>query len=407
MPILKNIALLATPRTGARQGDLLQIKGAAIVWERDKITWIGPERELPTGLNMAEVFDAHGALLIPGLIDCHTHLAFGGWRAEEFAQRNAGRTYLEIAQQGGGIMSTVRATRDASFDTLLSLCCARIQAMSHLGVTTIEAKSGYGLSVADEIKILEVYAAARSRTALTVVSTFLGAHTIPGEYHNNRAGYLELVIEQMIPEVARRGLASFCDCFVEMGAYSVEEARTILTAARTFGLELKLHVDQLSDGMGGKLAADLKAISADHLEHVSDTSIAAMARADVVGVILPIATLYTHEQPLDARRLIAKGVSVAVATDFNPGTAPSYHLPFAMLLACSMNRMSPLEVLDGATRMAARALKLGGVRGTLEVGKQADFALIDAPSIEQWLYHFVPNACLATIKDGSLVYGRI
>lgn len=347
--------------------------------------------------------DAGGRLLIPGLIDCHTHLAFGGWRAEEFERRLRGESYLDIARAGGGIASTVRATRAATADALAARARATLGAMARLGVTTVECKSGYGLDRDSELKLLEVYQALAAEQPLRLVSTFLGAHVVPAEYRDRRQAYIDLLCEDLIPEIARRGLASFCDVFVEETAFSREEARAILRAGQAHGLRAKLHADQLHDGGGAALAAELGAVSADHLEHVSDEGIARMREAGVVGVSLPIATLYLNAQPLPARRVIDAGVPVAVATDFNPGSAPSYHLPLALTLACTMQRMTPAEALKGATLYAARAIGLEHEIGSLEPGKSADFALIDAPDVTTWLYHFQANACAAAWVRGQRV----
>jgi imidazolonepropionase len=237
-----------------------------------------------------------------------------------------------------------------------------------------------------------------------VVATFLGAHVVPAEYRDAREAYVRLLVEELIPEVGRLGLAACCDVFVEQSAFSVEEARRILHAGRAAGLAPKLHADQLSAGGGAELAAEVGALSADHLEHVSQAGIAALARAGVVAVSLPIATLYLGQPPMPARRLIEAGVPVAVATDFNPGSAPSYHLPLALTLACTLQRMTPAEALKGATAVAARALGLTHRVGSLEPGKAADFAVIDAPDVATWLYHLRPNANRLTVVNGAVVW---
>jgi imidazolonepropionase len=280
--------------------------------------------------------------------------------------------------------------------------------MARLGVTTVECKSGYGLDRDNELKLLEVYrdlASSPSQPSqpIRLVSTFLGAHVVPAEYRDRRQAYIDLLCDDLIPEVARRNLASFCDVFVEETAFSVEEARAILRAGQAHGLRAKLHADQLHDGGGAALAAEVGAVSADHLEHVSDDGIARMREVGVVAVSLPIATLYLNAPPMPARRAIEAGVPVAVATDFNPGSAPSYHLPLALTLACTMQRMTPAETLKGATIYAARAIGLEQEIGSLEPGKSADFALIDAPDVTTWLYHFQANACAGTWVRGQRV----
>ncbi len=276
--------------------------------------------------------------------------------------------------------------------------------MRALGVTTVECKSGYGLDRETELRLLRVYRRLATSQPTRLVATYLGAHVVPPEYRERRADYVRLLIDEMIPLVARDGLAECCDAFVERSAFSVEEARAILGAARGVGLRAKLHADQLSDGGGALLAAELGALSADHLEHVSDAGIAAMAAAGVVAVSLPLATMYLNESPMPARRLIEAGVAVAVATDFNPGSAPSFHLPFALTLACTLQRMTPAEVLKGATVYAARALGRESDVGSLETGKYADFAVFDVPDPTQWLYHLQANACVRTVIGGETVW---
>ncbi|HET8649301.1 MAG TPA: imidazolonepropionase, partial [Gemmatimonadales bacterium] len=334
-----------------------------------------------------------------GLVDCHTHLAFAGWRADEFAEGALGKSYLEIARRGGGIASTMRATRAATAAELVHLSARRLDEMLMLGVTTVEAKSGYGLDAESELKILEVYRTLERIRPARIVPTFLGAHTIPPEYRDRRNEYIALLLE-LIPQIAERGLARCCDVFVEESAFSIDEARQVLLAGRAAGLLPKLHADQLTAGGGAELAAEVGAVSADHLECASNAGIDAMAAAGVVAVSLPIASLYLRQSPMPARRFIDRGVPVAVATDFNPGSAPSSHLPLAMTLACTLQRMTPAEALKGATLYAARAVGMESQVGSLEPGKAADFAVIDAPDVDHWLYHFRANACVRTVIGG-------
>jgi imidazolonepropionase len=404
--LLYNIAQLATCRAEGGQGDIHLIPAAAVVWDEEEIVWVGPERELPAHYHGAERVDAGGRLVIPGLIDCHTHLAFAGWRADEFEQRVRGRSYLEIARAGGGIASTVRQTRAASEEELVERATAFLQEMVALGVTTVECKSGYGLNEETELKLLRVYRRLAQEQPVRLVPTFLGAHVVPPEFRNNREGYVELLAERLIPKIAGDKLANFCDVFVEESAFSVEEARRILRAGQRAGLGSKLHADQLTNGTGAELAAEVGAVSADHLECISERGITALREAGVVAVSLPLAALYLGHQPMPARQLIEGGVAVAVATDFNPGTAPSYHLPLALTLACTLQRMSPAEALKGATAYAARALGLEAVAGSLEPGKRADFVVIDAPDVNHWLYHFRPNASVMTSIGGIACWPR-
>ena len=405
MPLLTNISTLY-PCAGARQCDVGAIADGALAWDGDTIRWVGAARDLPAEFRTWPQEDAGGGMVIPGLIDCHTHLAFGGWRADDFERRLRGETYLQVAKAGGGIASTVRQTRALSESDLVDRAAGFLDGMLALGVTTVEAKSGYGLDLETELRILRTYRRLAERGPCRIVATFLGAHTVPPEYADRRADYLALVIDGMIPRVAGDRLAEFCDVFVERSAFSVDEARAIFRAAAAAGLRPKLHADQLTSGGGAELAAEVGAASADHLEQVSDQGIAAMARSGVVAVSLPLATLYLGQAPQPSRKLIDAGVPVAVATDFNPGSAPSNHLPLALLLACTLQRMSPAEALKGATLFAARAIGREASVGSLEPGKRADFAVIGAPDVVQWLYHFRPNACRRTVIGGVTRWNR-
>lgn len=404
MTVLRRIGTLATC-SGPGQRDVNLIRDAALAWERDRITWVGKDADLPVSFKQHDELDAAGRLVIPGLVDAHTHLAFGGWRAEEFELKIQGKGYLEIAAAGGGIASTVAKTRAASWDYLVQRCRAHLRGMAALGVTTIECKSGYGLSVEEELRLLEVYRALGD-SPQRIISTFLGAHTIPPEFKPKRDAYVDLVINEMIPQVAERKLAAFCDVFVEEGSFTHDEARRIFAAGKTQGLRPKLHADQITANGGAELAAEVGAVSADHLERISERGIAAMHAARVVAVTLPFASLYLNFAPAPARKMIDAGLPVAVATDFNPGSAPSYHLPMAMTLACTMQRMTPAEVLMGTTRIAARAIGLENEVGSIEVGKDASFAEIEADSVEQWLYHLRANACFRTVARGQVIGGR-
>ena len=404
MRVLANVGQLATCRPEGSQGDIHVVPHAALAWDAEgTITWVGPERDLPSDYQSAERWDAAGRLVIPGMIDCHTHLAFAGWRADEFVQRIQGRSYLEISRAGGGILSTVRSTRAADEAQLFSRARHFLEEMCALGVTCVECKSGYGLDEANELKLLRVYQRLATEQPVRIVATFLGAHAVPPEFRERRGEYLDLLTEKLIPRIAREHLATCCDVFVEDSAFTVAEASRILLAGRAAGLHPKLHADQLTSGGGAELAAAAHAISADHLECVSQGGIDALARAGVVAVGLPLASLYLNQTPMPARRLITAGVPVAIATDFNPGSAPSFHLPLALTLACTLLRMTPEEALKGATIYAARAVGQQQLLGSLEPGKQADFALIDASDVREWLYHFRPNACTMTVIGGARV----
>ncbi len=405
MPILADIAELATcPRDGG-QAEIGLIQDAALAWEGEDVLWVGQEAELPNAYRSWRRESAAGGTVIPGLIDCHTHLAFGGWRANEFEQKLLGTPYLEIARLGGGIASTVEATRAASEADLRTRARGFLDSMLRLGVTTVECKSGYGLNVADELKQLRVYRVLAEEGPQRIEATFLGAHIIPPEFKEDRDGYIRLLTNVLIPQIAVEGLARFCDVFVEDTAFAPDEARTILTAASRHGLAAKLHADQITDTGGGALAAELNAASADHLESISQDSIRAMAERGTVAVSLPLATMYLNQDPMPARQLIEADVPVAVATDFNPGSAPSYDLQLALWLACTRQRMTPAEALKGATAFAAKALLRKDV-GSLLPGKKADFVLLDTPTVNQWLYHFRPSTVLRTVIGGATRWAR-
>ena len=384
------------------QADIHLLENATVVWQEDTIIWVGKTKEMPEQYEHSNIVFHTGGFLVPGLIDCHTHLAFGGWRADEFGERVSGTPYAEITKRGGGISSTVAKTRAASKEELIEKANGFLTEMAALGVTTVECKSGYGLNVDDELKILSVYDDLKKITPLTLISTFLGAHLVPKE--TPRVDYCRMIIEEMIPKISEHKLAEFCDIFIDDHAFSQTEARPIIESAKAHGLKIKLHVDQLSGDGGAEFAADCGAFSADHLEYVSEEGIKALKKSGTIAVTLPLASLYTFQKSLDARMLIDAGVEVALATDFNPGSAPSNHLPLAMMLGCTLNHMSPKETLKAATLYAAKALDKADKIGSIEVGKRADFALIGAPSIEHWMYHFKANANCLTVKNGHIIY---
>lgn len=406
MPVLTNIGCLATCRDEGFQSDIHLIYNAAIAWDESGISWVGRKNDLPLYIDDGVIHDARGKTVIPGLIDCHTHLAFGGWRADEFEARILGKSYEELARSGGGILSTVRSTREATSIELINKSNRFLKEIIQLGVTAIECKSGYGLDTANELKLLKVYEELKKLQPIDIIPTFLGAHTVPEEFHNLREEYVDLIIKEMLPGITGNKLAEFCDVFVEESAFSVAEARIILDNAKKLGLQLKIHADQLSHSGGAELAAEMQAISADHLEYVSDRGIKAMAKAGVVAVNLPLASLYLDIEPMPARKLIEAGVSLAIATDFNPGSAPSFDLPLAMLLSCTRQGLTPAEALKATTINAAKALDRQTIYGSLEPGKKANFAIIDAPNVNYWMYHFRPNACVATFINGKQEYAN-
>jgi len=367
-----NIATLSadTPKYG-------EIADGAVAISDGSIAWVGPQSELPS-TTATTVRSLSGRWLTPALIDCHTHLVFAGSRADEFEQRLEGVSYEQIAKSGGGILSTVRATRAATADALYDAAIPRIQALLAEGVATVEIKSGYGLDIESELKMLEVARRLDESTDMTVRSTLLAAHTVPPEYRDNAEGYIDLICEELLPVVAERGLADAVDAYCESIAFSAPQIAKVFRKANELRLPVKLHADQLSDGGGAELAAYFDALSADHLEYTSTAGVEAMAKSGAVAVLLPGAYLSLAEtQPPPIAALRDSAVPIAVASDCNPGTSPICSLRTAMLLASRMFRLTPLECLAGVTREAARALGLSSDRGTLEAGKRADIAIWD------------------------------
>jgi len=380
------------------------ISNGALVSRDGRIDWVGPTADLPPLPPDAEVIDATGQVVLPGFVDSHTHLIFAGSRADEFEQRLQGLTYQQIAERGGGINATVSRVRAASKDELKALARPRLRRLLQHGVTTVEVKSGYGLTVADEIKCLEAIAELNAEGPLELVPTFLGAHAVPPEYRGDRDGYLRLLIDDMLPEVARCRLAEFCDVFCETGVFSVEESRRILVRARDLGFRLKLHADELTPLGGAELAARLGATSADHLLCVTDAGIDALARSGTVATLLPGTAFFLGMPYAPARRLIERGVPVALASDCNPGTCPTENLPLVGVMACTQMKMLPAEAVNALTLNAAAALGRSDRVGSLEPGKQADLVICDVPDYRHLFYHFGINHVRRVIKRGRVVH---
>jgi imidazolonepropionase len=379
------------------------IEDGVIASKDGRIAWIGRRTELPPNTEAQEVHPLGGAWVTPGLVDCHTHIVYGGDRAAEFEQRLQGATYEEIAKAGGGIRSTVAATRSASDEMLLTTALARLDQMQSEGLTTIEIKSGYGLSLADERKSLAVARMIEKARPVTVRTTFLGAHAVPPEFEGRRADYMAKVIEEMLPALAAEGLIDAVDAFAERIAFTTEETARLFETAGRLGLKVKLHADQLSDGGGAALAARFQALSADHLEHTSEAGIAAMASAGTVAVLLPGAFYFLRETklpPIDALR--RAGVPIAIATDCNPGTSPLTSPLLALNMAATLFRLTPEEALAGMTCNAARALGLSE-RGILEIGKAADLAIWGIERPAELAYRIGFNPLIGLVKDGNPV----
>lgn len=380
------------------------IPGAAVLVTEGKIAWVGPTAELPPLPAGSEVIDAAGRVVLPGFVDSHTHLVFAGTREDEFEQRLRGLSYQQIAARGGGINASVRRVRQASIDDLMTLAGGRLDRLLRFGVTTVEVKSGYGLSLVDEIKCLEVIAALNAEGPLELVPTFLGAHAVPPEFQQDRDGYIRCLTEEMLPEVARRRLAEFCDVFCETGVFSLAESERILARAQELGLRLKLHADELTPLGGAELAARLGAVSADHLLCITDTGIEALARSGTIATLLPGTAFFLGMPSAPARRLIERGVRVALASDCNPGTCPTENLPLVGTMACTQMKMLPSEVVQALTLDAAAAVGRADRLGSIEVGKQADLVIWDVPDYRQLFYHFGVHHAWRVIKRGRVVY---
>lgn len=384
--------------------DAAVLANGAVLVRDDRIEWVGPTAELPAVPADATTIDASAKVVLPGFIDSHTHLVFAGSREDEFEQRLQGRTYQEIAAHGGGINATVRRVRQASRDELAALARGRLNRLLRFGVTTVEVKSGYGLSLADEIKCLEVIAELNAEGPVELVPTFLGAHAVPPEYRDDRTGYLRLLTDEMLPEVARCQLAEFCDVFCETGVFSLDESERILTRARDLGLRLKLHADELTPLGGAELAARVGAVSADHLLCITDAGIEAMAAAGTVATLLPGTAFFLGVDYAPARRLIERGVVVALASDCNPGTCPTENLPLVGTMACTQMHMLPAEVVASLTLHAAAAVGRADRLGSLEVGKQADLVVWDVHDYRQIFYHFGDSHVWRVVKRGRVVW---
>lgn len=396
----------STARKGKEMGEILHIEKAAIVIEDGVIRWVGPDSDMPKQDDSADeeiYMDAIGRAVIPGFVDSHTHLIFGSYRPDEFGWRLKGDTYMSIMERGGGIQSTVNATRDASEEELREKAEWFLEEMSQMGVTTVEAKSGYGLDTETELRMLRVIDALAKdpERKVDVVSTFLGAHAVPQEYKGRTAEYVDLMISDMLPKA--KDLAEFCDIFTEKNVFEIEDSRRYLQAAKDMGYKLKLHADEIVQLGGAELAAEMGAVSADHLLHVSDEGIRKMAEAGTVATLLPLTAFALKEPYAPARKFIDAGCAVALATDLNPGSCFSGSIPLTIALGCIYMGMSVEETLTALTLNGAAALDRADAIGSIEPGKRADMLILHFDTLSCLPYYVGMNTVDAVIKDGELL----
>jgi len=389
--------------------ELGTVRDGAILVQGDRIAAIGPRRKIEKlpAARKAEKLDLRGRVVLPGFVDSHTHLIFPASRADEYEQRIAGKSYEQIARNGGGIQSTVNRLRRASPEALKTRASACLRQFAANGTTTLEAKSGYGLDWRSEVKILNVLHELHQDQPLDIVRTFLGAHVAPPEFRRNTGAYVELLVRKWIPSVATSGLADFCDVYCDRGAFTVPQARRILRAGRACGLVPRIHAAQFERTGAARLAIELQAASADHLERINAADIRALALSTVVCTLLPGCCFHlglAHHAP--ARQLLDAGAIVALATDFNPGTSPTNSMPMVLSLACSQLRMSPAEAISAATINPAYSLRLHDRVGSLEVGKYADLAAFDVADYREIPYYFGVNLCGMTMKRGIVIHSQ-
>ena len=402
--LIKNIGLLQTPtgsysHKGSKQGANEKYNDAAIAIEDSKIAEITEDGKEPEG-PFDEVIDAGGSLVTPGLVDGHTHLVFGGYRQHEIAMKLAGADYLDILRAGGGILDTVRKTREATEEDLYEKSRAFLDEMLSFGVTTCEAKSGYGLDVDSELKMLQVIRQLDDKHKMDVASTFMGAHAVPPEYEGRGDEYIEMLCEELMPQVRDQGLAEFADIFCEDSVFNAAQSRRYLEKARDLGFSLKIHADEIEAIGGSQLAGELGAVSAEHLIAIEEDGMDAMAEGGTTAMLLPATSFYLDKTYAPARTMVEKGIPVAIASDFNPGSCPSLNLQFAINLGSLKYRLTPEEVLTAVTINPACAIGRGDIVGTIEVGKQADLVIWDAPDFEMICYRFGSNLARHVIKKG-------
>ena len=400
------------PRRGAALANVGVVENGAVLIAEGLIVAVGSQTEVAAhpSARSAQRLDVAGRVVLPGLVDSHTHLIHAASRAEEYELRITGASYGEIAKRGGGILNSVSKLRAATSDSLKQRAHAGLKRFAAYGTTTIEAKSGYGLDLASELKILKLHKELSTEQPLDIVSTFLGAHVIPGEFRTGPSGakdYVSLLIEKLLPEIAAQKLAEFCDVFCERGAFNLAQSKQILEAGRRYGLRPRIHAEQLSRTGGTQLAVKLDAASCDHLEKINRADIGVLARSKTVATLLPGCDFHLGlKQYAPARDLIDAGAILALATDYNPGTSPTVSMPMILSLACTQLRMTPAEAITAATINAAYSLRRDKQIGSLEVGKLADISIFDVADYREIPYYFGMNTCHTTIKRGQIVYSK-
>jgi imidazolonepropionase len=406
--LIKNIKQLVTVsahgkrfKAGDDMRDLGIIENATVLIENGKFSWIGKDAEFTQAVSPdLDIIDAADTVALPGFIDSHTHSVFAGSREDEFAMRVAGKTYQEIAEAGGGIMGTVNATRAATKKELKKSARHHLDAMLRAGTTTVEIKSGYGLNERDEIKLMDAINELKDEHLIDIVPTFFGAHAVPPEFQSQPDAYIDLLCMRLLPYLAQRKLAVFCDVFCEQGYFSVEQSKKLLLAAQALGMQSKLHADQFSNTGASKLAAELHAVSADHLEQIDDAGIHALKQSGTVATVLPGVSFFLHYGYPPARKVIDSGMPLAIASNFNPGSCMSHSMPMMMTIACTQMSLTPEEAITAVTLNGAAALNLSEQIGSVELGKQADIVLYQVPSYRYLAYHFGTNFAWKVIKRG-------
>jgi imidazolonepropionase len=414
--LFTNIGQIATleghsdsPKIGEQMNEVSIIENGAIAIKDGKILAVGPTKEILSQVTEEPKLPAiefPGMLATPGFIDSHTHLTFGGSRENDFAMKLAGKSYLEILEAGGGILNTLRFTRAASQGELVSNAFSYGEGMLSMGSTTIEAKSGYGLDTENELKMLNAVDELREKLPINLVSTFMGAHAVPPEYEGKTDDYVDLVIDEMIPAVSERGLAEFCDVFCEQGVFDIEQSRKILLAAKEKGMKLKVHADEIVELGGAALAAEVGAISADHLLMASDDGLEAMLKEGTIATLLPATAFSLDTDYADARKMIGMNLPVALATDFNPNCA-NESLFFTITLSCYKMKMKPRETLSAVTINAAHALDRGATHGSIEIGKTADILILDCPNPEYLAWRFGVNLVHTVVSNGQVIHTKL